>query len=79
LFLPSERTFFIHTKFDSNAEFNHSKEKTKTTAGNFSFQTGKLEGAGYVKERENIPRQRSAHALQANAQGPSRLVTQQLL
>jgi len=34
---------FIHAKFDSNAEFNHSKEKTKTTAGNFSFQTGKLE------------------------------------
>ncbi len=41
------------------AEFNHLKEKTKTTAGNLSFQIGKLEEAGYVKVkktfRDNYP------------------------
>jgi DNA-binding MarR family transcriptional regulator len=41
------------------AEFNHLKEKTKTTAGNHSIQIGKLEEAGYVKVkktfRDNYP------------------------
>ena len=41
------------------AEFNHLKEKTSTTAGNLSFQIGKLEEAGYVKVkktfRDNYP------------------------
>ena len=41
------------------AEFNHLKDKTKTTAGNLSFQIGKLEEAGYVKVkktfRDNYP------------------------
>ncbi|HZY81795.1 MAG TPA: transcriptional regulator [Cyclobacteriaceae bacterium] len=41
------------------AEFNHLKEKTNTTAGNLSFQIGKLEDAGYVKVkktfRDNYP------------------------
>lgn len=41
------------------AEFNHLKEKTNTTAGNLSFQIGKLEEAGYVKVkktfRDNYP------------------------
>jgi DNA-binding MarR family transcriptional regulator len=36
------------------AEFNHLKEKTKTTAGNLSFQIGKLEDAGYVKVRKTF-------------------------
>ena len=41
------------------AEFNHLKEKTNTTAGNLSFQLGKLEEGGYVKVkktfRDNYP------------------------
>ncbi len=41
------------------AEFGHLKEKTATTAGNLSFQIGKLEEAGYVKIkktfRDNYP------------------------
>jgi DNA-binding MarR family transcriptional regulator len=41
------------------AEFSHLKEKTNTTAGNLSFQLGKLEEAGYVKVkktfRDNYP------------------------
>jgi DNA-binding HxlR family transcriptional regulator len=41
------------------AEFNHLKEKTSTTAGNLSFQLGKLEEAGYVRVkktfRDNYP------------------------
>jgi len=41
------------------AEFNHLKEKTNTTAGNLSFQIGKLEEAGYIKVkktfRDNYP------------------------
>ena len=41
------------------AEFGHLKTKTNTTAGNLSFQIGKLEEAGYVKVkktfRDNYP------------------------
>lgn len=41
------------------AEFKHLKERTKTTAGNLSFQISKLEEAGYVKVkktfRDNYP------------------------
>lgn len=41
------------------AEFSHLKEQTNTTAGNLSFQLGKLEEAGYVKVkktfRDNYP------------------------
>ena len=41
------------------AEFNHLKDTTKATAGNLSFQIGKLEEAGYVKVkktfRDNYP------------------------
>lgn len=41
------------------ADFNHLKEQTRATAGNLSFQIGKLEEAGYVKVkktfRENYP------------------------
>lgn len=40
-------------------EFNYLKENTRTTAGNLSFQLGKLEEAGYVKVkktfRDNYP------------------------
>jgi DNA-binding HxlR family transcriptional regulator len=48
----------ILTNIDES-EFNYLKENTKTTAGNLSFQLGKLEEAGYVKVkktfRDNYP------------------------
>jgi DNA-binding MarR family transcriptional regulator len=45
------------------AEFNVLKEKTEATAGNLSAQVSKLQEAGYIACRKNLPQQLPAHAL----------------